>query len=181
MSPFDFLRRKVVTGREARAIGAAVARAECAEDVRRCVAELARTVRSAERMMAAHGIRLVPVSMPLGIPVDSRLVYPGEGCEVSPRMSRFFFLRPSRRSPLLLPEWAVQSAALTKIGVRCINRHTNLRRFDDVRRDLVAALIVRESEARRNLARIPKGAIVSDVIEIFPAELRQTILEVFRR
>lgn len=181
MSSFDFARNETLTGGKARAVGAAVARAARAREVGALVSELARTVRSAERTMAARGDVLEVVRSPLGVPVPVHfLLASKEGVAVSERMGRFVFLRPSTRSPLMLPPWSVEDMALTRSGVRAINRSTNLRPFAVIRDELLAVLSARDADARRAFARIPRGATGSDVLAMWP-EYANAILGVLRR
>lgn len=171
---------KRLTGREARAAAAAVARAVHAERVSSKARELARTVRSAERVMAARGLAMEPVESPLGIAVPAVWLGAGEGCAVSDRMGRFVFLRQNTRAPLMLPPWSVESMALSRVGVRAVNQYTRLRSFDRVRSELVAVLRARDNDARRALSRIPKGATLANVLATFP-RFRAAILETLAR
>lgn len=181
MSSFDFAREKTLTGREARAVGAAVARAARASEVGALVSELARTVRSAERTMAARGDVLEVVRSPLGVPVPvHHLLASSEGVAVSERMGRFFFIRPSARSPLLLPPWSVEDMALTRTGVRALNRSTNLRSVSEISNALRDLLATRESDARSVFASIPRGATGLDVLNRWPA-CSAAILRILRQ
>lgn len=181
MSPFDFAREKTLTGGEARAVGAAVARAVHANDVGALVSELARTVRSAERVMAARGERLDVVRSPIGLPVPvGHLLDSREGIAITERMGRFFILRPSTRSPLMLPPWSVDNMALTRSGVRAINRATLLRPFSVIRDELLAVLAERDSACHAILASITRGATGATVLSMWP-EHSAAILKVLRR
>lgn len=170
MSTFKIQRNKVLRGGEARAVAAAVARARRAGEVKRLTGELARTVRSAERSMAVRMASLEPVTGAIGLPVPAAwIMCASEGLATSERMGRFVFLRPNPRAPLLLPPWSVDNMALTKTGIASINRHTRLRPFTAIRSDLMNVLESREREARTLLCRIPRGATVATVLQLYPA------------
>lgn len=176
MSNYLICAKRMLTGREARRASRGVAWARMAAEVGQARSAIARAVRTASKACKRfhESGQLVHITVnddqPLGISVPATWIEPDEGVQLCARTARFWYLQPSPRSPLWLPEWSIDNSQLSQTGARFVSANNPDTSFSRLRQDLIAVLDRRYALAQRLLLQIPRDATVAEALDVFPDE-----------